>query len=196
LWVLNKTIELLRKCPDLNVFHKISVNLSGQSIGDKKVHARLLEVIQHCGIPAEKLCFEVTETSAIRNIEDAIRIIEQLKTLGVKFALDDFGSGSSSFGYLKALPVDYLKIDGQFVRALDTDAVDFATVRCIADMASLLHKETVAEFVETEAALKSIQSLGVDYAQGYFLHEPEPLSRILGLPPSVDQPVRAKATQH
>jgi diguanylate cyclase (GGDEF)-like protein/PAS domain S-box-containing protein len=196
LWVLNKTIELLRKCPDLNVFHKISVNLSGQSIGDRKVHARLLEVIQDCGIPPQKLCFEVTETSAIRNIEDAILVIEQLKARGVKFALDDFGSGSSSFGYLKALPVDYLKIDGQFVRSLDTDTVDFATVRCIADMASLLHKETVAEFVETEAALKALQSLGVDYAQGYYLHEPEPLSQILGLPPSVDLPLKARPVAH
>lgn len=188
LWVLNKTIELLQQCENLNQFDKISINLSGQSIGDKKVHARLIEAIKNGSIPAGKLCFEVTETSAIRNIEDAISFIGQLKALDVKFSLDDFGSGSSSFGYLKALPVDYLKIDGQFVKSLATDAVDFATVRCIADMANLLHKETVAEFVETEAALTMLTTLGVDYAQGYFLHQPEPLSGLLQLPSSVDLP--------
>jgi diguanylate cyclase (GGDEF)-like protein/PAS domain S-box-containing protein len=188
LWVLNKTIELLGQCQNLNQFDKISINLSGQSIGDKKVHARLIEAIKNGHIPASKLCFEVTETSAIRNIEDAISFIGQLKALDVKFSLDDFGSGSSSFGYLKALPVDYLKIDGQFVKSLATDAVDFATVRCIADMANLLHKETVAEFVETEAALAMLTTLGVDYAQGYFLHQPEPLSGLLQLPSSVDLP--------
>lgn len=188
LWVLNKTIELLRQCQSLRQFDKISINLSGQSIGDKQVHARLIEAIRGSGIPPGKLCFEVTETSAIRNIEDAISFIGQLKALNVKFSLDDFGSGSSSFGYLKALPVDYLKIDGQFVKALATDTVDFATVRCIADMANLLHKETVAEFVETEGALSILTTLGVDHAQGYFLHKPEPLSVLLELPPSVDLP--------
>ncbi len=188
LWVLNKTIELLRQCQSLRQFDKISINLSGQSIGDKQVHARLIEAIRESGIPPGKLCFEVTETSAIRNIEDAISFIGQLKALNVKFSLDDFGSGSSSFGYLKALPVDYLKIDGQFVKALATDTVDFATVRCIADMANLLHKETVAEFVETEGALSILTTLGVDHAQGYFLHKPEPLSVLLELPPSVDLP--------
>lgn len=188
LWVLNKTIELLRQCQSLRQFDKISINLSGQSIGDKQVHARLIEAIRGSGIPPGKLCFEVTETSAIRNIEDAISFIGQLKALNVKFSLDDFGSGSSSFGYLKALPVDYLKIDGQFVKALATDTVDFATVRCIADMANLLHKETVAEFVETEGTLSILTALGVDYAQGYFLHKPEPLSVLLELPPSVDLP--------
>jgi len=186
LWVLNKTIELLRMCADLNGWDKISINLSGQSIGDKKVHANLIDAVRDSGIAKDKLCFEVTETSAIRNIEDAISLINQLKSLGIKFSLDDFGSGTSSFGYLKALPVDYLKIDGQFVRTLATDPVDFATVRCIADMANLLHKETVAEFVETESALRMLTTLGVDYAQGYLLHKPEPLNQLLGLPSSVN----------
>lgn len=186
LWVLNKTIELLGKCPDLTGFEKVSINLSGQSIGDKHVHTKLVDAVRNCGLDPSRLCFEVTETSAIRNIEAAIGVIRQLKELGVQFALDDFGSGSSSFGYLKALPVDYLKIDGQFVRSLPNEAVDVATVRCIADMASLLHKETVAEFVETEAALAALRELGVDHAQGYLLHRPEPLSAVLGLPQTVD----------
>lgn len=186
LWVLNKTIELLSQCPHLDRLAKVSINLSGQSIGDRQVHIKLIDTVRNCGVDPNKLCFEVTETSAIRNIEDAVSIIQQLNALGVKFALDDFGSGSSSFGYLKALPVDYLKIDGQFVRNLPTDPVDIATVRCIADMASLLHKETVAEFVETNSALSLLKSLGVDHAQGYLLHKPEPLSQLLGLPSSVD----------
>lgn len=193
LWVLNKTIDMLRQCPHLDRIDKVSINLSGQSIGDRQVHVKLVDTVRNCGIAPGKLCFEVTETSAIRNIEDAVSIIRQLKALGVRFSLDDFGSGSSSFGYLKALPVDYLKIDGQFIRNLPTDPVDIATVRCIADMAGLLHKETVAEFVETEAALTLLKSLGVDYAQGFLLHRPEPLSHLLGLPPSADQPKRAVA---
>lgn len=187
-WILRKTIALLSQCPDLSAFEKISINLSGQSIGDKKVHVTLIDTIMDCGLPPGKICFEVTETSAIRNIEDAISIMTQLQSLGVKFSLDDFGSGSSSFGYLKALPVDYLKIDGQFIKSLAADSVDFATVRCIADMANLLHKETVAEFVETETALAILRTLGVDYAQGYLLHKPEPLSKLLGLPSEVDLP--------
>ncbi len=186
LWVLDKTIDFLTQCTHLERYDKISINLSGQSIGDKRIHERLIESVGRSRDLAQRLCFEITETSAIRNIEDAITIIDELKQLGVRFALDDFGSGSSSFGYLKALPVDYLKIDGQFVRNLPTDLVDVATVRCIADMASLLHKETIAEFVETDAALALLKSLGVDYVQGFLLHKPEPLSRLLGLPASVD----------
>lgn len=191
LWVLNKTLDLLAQSPHLDRYEKISINLSGQSVGDKQVHVKLIDTIRNGRVDPHKLCFEVTETSAIRNIEDAFSIIKQLNATGVQFSLDDFGSGNSSFGYLKALPVDYLKIDGQFVRNLPTDPVDVATVRCIADMANLLHKRTVAEFVETEAALSLIKSLGVDYGQGYLLHKPEPLSGLLGLPSSVDNPKQA-----
>lgn len=194
LWVVSKTVELLSQCPDLDGLDKISINLSGQSIGDKKVHAILADMVQNCGIPPCKLCFEITESSAIRNLDDAAAVVGQLKSLGVKFSLDDFGSGASSFGYLKALPIDYLKIDGQFIRSMAADTLDFATVRCIAEMADLLHKETVAEFVETQEVLDILTALHVDYAQGYLLHRPEPLSRLLGLPPQVDAMRDAQGT--
>lgn len=185
-WVVEKTLSLMEQSPILDRLDKISINLSGQSVGDKTFHKNLEALLRATSLDLGKVCFEITETSAIKRIEDAIYMMSRLKELGVRFSLDDFGSGASSFGYLKALPVDFLKIDGQFVRFLPTDPVDVATVRCIADMASLLHKETVAEFVETEAGLETLKALGVNYAQGYLVHKPELLSNILGLDESVN----------
>lgn len=185
-WVVEKTLSLMEQSPILDRLDKISINLSGQSVGDKTFHKNLEALLRATSLDLGKLCFEITETSAIKRIEDAIYMMSRLKELGVRFSLDDFGSGASSFGYLKALPVDFLKIDGQFVRFLPTDPVDVATVRCIADMASLLQKETVAEFVETEAGLETLKALGVNYAQGYLVHKPELLSNILGLNESVN----------
>ena len=186
-WVVEKTLSLLAATPALEGIDKISINLSGQSIGDKQFHKHLEAALRASSIAMEKICFEITETSAVGSIEDAIYMMTRLKALGVRFSLDDFGSGVSSFAYLKALPIDFLKIDGHFIRYLPTDPVDVATVRCIADMASLLHKETVAEFVETDAARATLRELGVDYAQGYLVHKPEPLNRILGLPDEVNE---------
>lgn len=190
-WVVEKTLTLLAAAPSLEGIDKICINLSGQSVGDKLFHKHLETTLRESSVDLRKICFEVTETSAVGSIEDAIYMMTRLKTLGVRFSLDDFGSGVSSFAYLKALPVDFLKIDGHFIRYLPTDPVDVATVRCIADMAILLHKETVAEFVETEAARATLISLGVDYAQGYLVHKPEPLNRILGLADAVNEALTA-----
>jgi diguanylate cyclase (GGDEF)-like protein/PAS domain S-box-containing protein len=186
-WVVEKTLSLLAATPSLDGIDKVCINLSGQSVGDKLFHKHLEDLLRASSVDLRKICFEVTETSAVGSIEDAIYMMTRLKELGVRFSLDDFGSGVSSFAYLKALPVDFLKIDGHFIRYLPTDPVDVATVRCIADMASLLHKETVAEFVETEAARTILKEFGVDYAQGYLVHKPEPLNRILGLPDAINE---------
>ncbi|HEY1180974.1 MAG TPA: EAL domain-containing protein, partial [Rhodocyclaceae bacterium] len=186
-WVVEKTLSLLAATPSLDGIDKVCINLSGQSVGDKLFHKHLEDLLRASSVDLRKICFEVTETSAVGSIEDAIYMMTRLKELGVRFSLDDFGSGVSSFAYLKALPVDFLKIDGHFIRYLPTDPVDVATVRCIADMASLLHKETVAEFVETEAARTILREFGVDYAQGYLVHKPEPLNRILGLPDAINE---------
>jgi diguanylate cyclase (GGDEF)-like protein/PAS domain S-box-containing protein len=186
-WVVEKTLSLLAAAPSLDGIDKIAINLSGQSIGDKQFHKHLEAMLRASSVDMGKICFEVTETSAVGSIEDAIYMMTKLKELGVRFSLDDFGSGVSSFAYLKALPIDFLKIDGHFIRYLPTDPVDVATVRCIADLAGMLHKETVAEFVETEAARSTLKELGVDYAQGYLVHKPEPLNRILGLPDEVNE---------
>lgn len=126
-----------------------------------------------------KLCLEITETAAITNMADATAFVQLVRAAGVRVALDDFGAGASSFGYLKALPVDYLKIDGQFVRTLLTDPLDDATVRCFVDVAQVMGVKTVAEFVDDPAVLARLRELGVDFAQGFLLHRPAPINELL-----------------
>jgi diguanylate cyclase len=126
-----------------------------------------------------RLCVEITETAAVTNMADAAAFIKQIRTLGVQVALDDFGSGASSFGYLKTQPVDYLKIDGQFVRDVVDDPLDEAAVRCFAEVARIVGVKTVAEFVDRPEVLAKLTALGIDYAQGFLLHRPEPLNELL-----------------
>lgn len=156
----------------------IAINLSGQSIGDKTFHKYLVDIITQADFDVSKLCFEITETAAITNLGDAKLLIDDIRRLGVKVALDDFGAGASSFGYLKTLPVDFLKIDGQFVTDLLEDALDYAAVRCFQDVALVMGVKTIAEFVEREDVLATLKNLGVNYAQGYLIHRPEPLLNI------------------
>ena len=121
------------------------------------------------------LCFEITETAAVTNMGDAALFIAEVHKLGVRVALDDFGAGASSFGYLKNLTVDYLKIDGQFVRELENNPLHAAAVRCFVEVAKVVGMRTVAEFVESQLVRDHLQGLGVDFAQGYLVHKPEPL---------------------
>jgi diguanylate cyclase len=179
-WVLCKVLESLRMLPGLSAIDLICVNLSGQSLGDRAFHRHALEALNAadaavCG----RLCFEITETAAITNIADARGFIAQLHALGGRVALDDFGSGVSSFGYLKTLPVDLLKIDGQFIRDLLQDPLDVAAVRCFVDVARVMGLKTIAEFVERPDILARVQEMGIDHAQGYLLHQPEPLDVLL-----------------
>jgi EAL domain-containing protein (putative c-di-GMP-specific phosphodiesterase class I) len=136
------------------------------------------EQLQQSGVPAEKICFEVTETATIANLSRAIDFIGKLKARGCKFALDDFGSGMSSFAYLKTLPVDYLKIDGVFVKDIVDDEVDLALVRSINDVGKAMGKRTIAEFVENEAILQKLREIGVDYTQGYRIGPPAPIQTV------------------
>jgi EAL domain-containing protein (putative c-di-GMP-specific phosphodiesterase class I) len=126
----------------------------------------------------ERICFEITETATIANLSSATRFIRALKERGCKFALDDFGSGLSSFAYLKNLPVDYLKIDGAFVKDIVNEPVDLAMVKAINDMGHVLGKKTIAEFVESEAILQKLRELGVDYAQGYHIGRPQRITAL------------------
>ncbi|MGM0593807.1 MAG: EAL domain-containing protein [Pseudomonadota bacterium] len=157
----------------------LAVNLSGASLSDDGLYRFISEQFAAYRVPFEAICFEVTETAAIANINKARHFIDKLRSLGCRFALDDFGSGLSSFAYLKNLKVDFLKIDGSFVRDIDEDEVDLEMVDAINRVGAVLRVRTIAEFVESEAIRTKLQELGVDLVQGYAIHKPEPLSRLL-----------------
>ena len=159
----------------------VAVNLSGASLGDAEFLRFVRDEMSASGIAPQVLCFEVTETAAINNLAHAIRFMNTLRALGCRFALDDFGSGVSSFGYLKNLPVDFLKIDGEFVRDIAEDSVDRAMVTAICGVGRALGIPTVAEWVENDAVLEVVRGLGVDYAQGWGVARPQ---RIAGHGPA------------
>jgi EAL domain-containing protein (putative c-di-GMP-specific phosphodiesterase class I) len=135
----------------------------------------LVNQIQNSGIPAEILCFEITETTVIANLCQATRLISQLRDMGCRFALDDFGVGLSSFSYLKNLAVDYLKLDGCFVKNMVNDNIDNAMVKAINQIGHTMDIRTIAEFVEDEAILKAVRDIGVDFVQGYAIARPVPI---------------------
>jgi EAL domain-containing protein (putative c-di-GMP-specific phosphodiesterase class I) len=137
------------------------------------------EQLEKFRILPQKVCFEITETTAIANLSRAMKFMATLKARGCRFALDDFGSGLSSFAYLKTLPVDYLKIDGAFVKDIVDDEVDLALVRSINDMGKVMGKRIIAEFVENDEILEKLRKIGVGYAQGYGIGQPAPLPHYL-----------------
>jgi len=154
----------------------MSINLSGFSVSDAKFLGHIKGAIQTYQVPPEVLCFEITETAAVANLSAATSFIRELRQLGCRFSLDDFGSGLSSFAYLKNLPVDYLKIDGEFVREMDTDEVSHAMVSAIHELGSVIGIRTIAEFVENNRIIEMLSAMGVDYAQGYAIAKPAPLA--------------------
>jgi diguanylate cyclase (GGDEF)-like protein/PAS domain S-box-containing protein len=179
-WVITTVFEWLHHHPDiLDHLSMCSINQSGQSLGDAAFLEYVNGEFERTHIPGGKICFEITETAAITNFASAGRLITDLKNRGCQFALDDFGSGLCSFAYLRALPVDFLKIDGAFVKDIVDDPVDFAMVRSLNDMGHVLGKRTIAEFVENQAILDKVREIGVDYAQGYGISEPRPLDELL-----------------
>ena len=153
-----------------------TINLSGQSLDDPEMIDFISRSAKEQGIDTGRVCFEITETAAITNLEQALEMINRLREQGFLFALDDFGTGLSSFSYLKKLPVDFLKIDGEFVRDMEHDQVDQAMVETINQIAHVLNIRTIAEFVENENLLGMLEEIGVDYLQGYHLGRPEPVS--------------------
>ena len=174
-WVIHNTFQWLAAHPtqpgENNTTY--SLNLSGQSLADDRFLDYVIEQINHFHISTDTIGFEITETSAIANLSKAMRFISTLKGLGCKFSLDDFGSGLSSYSYLKNLHVDYLKIDGSFVKNMVQDKVDFAMVDSINRIGHVMGIQTVAEFVENDEIYQKLGELGVDYAQGYAIHKPE-----------------------
>lgn len=159
--------------------HTCSINLSGASLGGEDLLDFLLDQFSHFGVDPRQVCFEVTETSAIAHLPTAVRLIQRLRQLGCRFSLDDFGSGMSSFGYLKQLEVDFLKIDGGFVRDMLEDRASAAMVDAIHRIGHVLGRRTIAEFVETLDHVEALRALGVDYAQGYAVAKPRPIEEVL-----------------
>jgi len=179
-WVIRHAFEWLVQNPEcMQGLNLLSINLSGHSLGDSQLMGHIIERFKEGRIPPERICMEITETAAITNLTSATRFIKMLKQWGCRFALDDFGSGLSSFAYLKNLPVDFLKIDGLFVKDILDDAIDYAMVKSINEIGHVMGKKTVAEFVDSEAVLSALGIIGVDYAQGYAVGKPRPIGEIL-----------------
>ena len=175
-WILNHVLRLLSQNPNvLMQIDKCSINLSGQSLVSEGFLPFIMAKLKEYKIQPNKICFEITETAAIANLNQATAFVQKLKDLGCYFALDDFGAGLSSFAYLKTLPVDYLKIDGMFVKDIHNDNVSRAMVNAINDMGHVLGKQTIAEYVENERILSVLKEIGVDYAQGFHSGKPIPL---------------------
>jgi EAL domain-containing protein (putative c-di-GMP-specific phosphodiesterase class I) len=175
-WVVAHTFKLLQERTNLkDNIGMFSINLSAQSLEDDNFLGFVIDLLDKTKVPADKICFEITESTAISNIISATRFMSILRGMGCRFSLDDFGRGFSSYGYLKNLPLDYLKIDGTFVRDLANDDMDHAMVNSINQIGHTMGVQTIAEFVETEEALEQLIHLGVDHVQGYQLGKPHPM---------------------
>ncbi|MGB5722612.1 MAG: EAL domain-containing protein, partial [Woeseiaceae bacterium] len=180
-WVVHHTLKALGACwKTIAVGDPVfCINLSGQSFSNPGFQAFLMDEIVEAGLPPKNICFEVTETVAISHIDDAVDFITALRNFGCSFSLDDFGAGLSSFGYLKVLPVDYLKIDGSFVREVTSDTVSRSMVEAICQIGKTMKLSIIAEFVGDEETKDVLRAIGVDYAQGYGVGKPTSLSGIL-----------------
>jgi diguanylate cyclase (GGDEF)-like protein/PAS domain S-box-containing protein len=179
-WVLRRSIAWLEALGADHPIQLLCINLSGKSVGDRTFHRHVMDSLS--ALPTtlcERMCFEITETAAVTNMVDAALFVEQVRALGISVALDDFGAGASSFGYLKQLRVDYLKIDGQFIKDLLDDPLDDLAVRCFVDVAKVMGIQTVAEYVDKAPVLERVKELGITYAQGFFIHKPEPIECLL-----------------
>lgn len=172
-WVIENAFRMLSEnSAFLEAIHFISINLSGQSMTRPDILEFIIAQLEKYSIPPDKVCFEITETTAITNLSTATGVISTLKERGCRFALDDFGSGLSSFGYLKNLPVDFLKIDGMFVKDIVDDPIDRAMVKSINEIGQVMGMGTIAEFVENDEIKGMLREIGVNYAQGYGIAKP------------------------
>ena len=193
-WVIRNAFALIAErlsCSEPVQLSSCAINLSGATFGDDDFVEYVRRQFDIYRVPPGMICFEITETSAIADMHSAKRLIEALKKLGCRFSLDDFGTGMSSFSYLKHLPVDYIKIDGSFVREMLNSKIDRAMVEMIVHVAKVMGKSTVAEFVENDEILPALRDIGVDYAQGYAIGKPSPFKDMYPLP--ADAPHREVA---
>lgn len=175
-WVVEHVFRWFAQSPEiLDQFEYCSINLGAVSLSSTSLLAFIEHQLDTMTIPPRKVCFEITETTAISNLSASVNFIETLRKLGCRFALDDFGSGFSSFGSLQTLPVDIIKIDGAFVQGVAREPINRAMVAAINDIAKLIGCTTVAEYVSDDTILKVLRDIEVDFVQGYAIHEPEPL---------------------
>ena len=177
-WIIHATFDLLRSQPNDSPRKKVAVNLSGQSLCEDNFLQFVIQQLDASGIAPEDICFEITETAAIANLNRAMRFISILRGMGCVFALDDFGSGLSSFNYLKNLKVDYLKLDGNFVKEMLNNPIDRALVEATNQIGHAMGIKTIAEFVENQDILAALRTIGVDYAQGYGIAKPCPVEDV------------------
>ena len=175
LWVIKTTFKYLK----LNNNFQININLSGVTLSDTSTLTSIITEVENNLLIAPRVCFEITETAAITNLDRCITFIRDLEALGCSFALDDFGSGLSSFSYLKNLPVKYLKIDGSFIKDICNNKIDEIVVSSIHQTAKALSIKTVAEYVSNDEIYDVVKSIGIDFAQGYQIGKPQELSKIV-----------------
>jgi len=173
-WVIEQSIEFLASLPDRLSHISLAINLSGAAFQYPDLLQIIKDKLNSTGLDASRLTFEITETSAVENFDKTRDMINAIRALGCKFALDDFGAGFCSFNYLKTFPVDYVKIDGQFIRNLISDETDQILVKSMVEIAAKLGKQTIAEFVESPTTLRKLQEIGVSLGQGYIFGKPEP----------------------
>jgi EAL domain-containing protein (putative c-di-GMP-specific phosphodiesterase class I) len=172
-WVIHEAItELADRNDEGEARYTLAINLSGTSLSEDRFLDFVINELETQNLPDGAICFEITETAAISNLSRVVHFMQELKKLGCKFSLDDFGSGLSSFTYLKNLPVDYLKIDGHFISNVAEDDVDESMVKAISDVGHAMGIETIAERVETKQVLDKLSSLGIEFAQGYYIAKP------------------------
>jgi diguanylate cyclase (GGDEF)-like protein len=175
-WVVQASVRALASGGALDTDASVAINISGQSLGASDFLEFVLAEIESAHVAPSRLCFDITETSAVSELAHAIHFIDTLKARGCRFALDDFGTGLSSFSYLKSLPVDYVKIDGSFVCGLATDAIDEAMVEAVHNIGHIMGLKTIAEWVQDAELLPKLTNIGIDYGQGFALGEPRPLA--------------------
>jgi EAL domain-containing protein (putative c-di-GMP-specific phosphodiesterase class I) len=176
-WVVQTVLSALgRGGMKLPAGRSVAINIAGQTLGDAEFLEFVVECFDHTGAGPSDICFELTESSVVANIDHARRFIGVLHGMGCEFALDDFGSGLSSFSTLRTLPMDYLKIDGSFIRNLAGDSVNQALVQAMIEMSRSLNFRIVAEQVEDQLSLNTVTDMGIDFVQGFFVGRPQPLS--------------------
>jgi len=178
-WVIEAVFkEYTRLHEKNNALYRFSINLSGLSLNDEGLSTYIYDMFKRYQVPYQAICFEITETAAVGNLNVALKFINTMQALGCKFSLDDFGSGLSSFSYLQNMPVDYLKIDGAFVNDIDTNEINRAMVKSINEISHVMGMKTICEFVETQEVEVILKEMGIDFAQGYYYARPEPIGNL------------------